>query len=88
MSQAQLDDYMARLKAETKIKAKDQIINSLIAITVGASLAYWAYGTIAHMVLFSFLIFIIVSVKNAVEQQMHQFRASIESKLLMDKLGM
>lgn len=44
MSQAQLNDYMAKLKAETKIKARDQIINSLIAIVVGASLVYWAYG--------------------------------------------
>lgn len=88
MSQAQLDDYMAKLKAETKTKARDQIINTLVAIVIGASLAYWAYQTIAHMVLFSFLVFVVVSVKNAIEQQMHQFRASVESKMLMDHLDM
>lgn len=84
----ELDDYLAKLKAETKTRGRDQVINSLITMAVGAGLAYWAYGTTAHTVLFAFLVFVVTSVKNAVEQQLHQFRASIESKMLMDKLGM
>ncbi|CAN7331846.1 hypothetical protein [Neorhizobium tomejilense] len=88
MSQAQLDDYMAKLRAETKTKARDQIINTLVSIVIGASLAYWAYGTIPHMVLFSFVIFVVLSVKNSIEQSMHQFRSSVESKMLMDHLDM
>ncbi|WP_421477692.1 hypothetical protein [Agrobacterium tumefaciens] len=83
-----MEDFKRRLAAETKTKARDQVINTLIAVVIGAALAFWAYGTIAHMTLFSFVIFVVVSVKNTIEQTLHQFRASIESKLLMDHLDM
>ncbi len=81
-----MEDFKRRLAAETKTKARDQFINTVISVILGASLAYWAYGTIAHMVLFSFVIFTIMGVKNFLEQALHQFRASVESKLLMDHL--
>lgn len=84
----QLDDYMQRLAAQTKVKARDQVINTSISVVIGASLAFWAYGTLEHMLLFSFLIFVVLAAKNALEQSMHQFRASIESKMLMDKLDL
>ncbi|MBD8663042.1 hypothetical protein IFT59_07220 [Rhizobium sp. CFBP 8752] len=88
MSQAQLDDYIKKLQAETKVKARDQVINSLVSIVIGAGLAFWAYGTIPHMVLFSLMVFVIMGVKNSIEQALHQFRASIGAKMPMDHLEM
>ncbi|KQQ72411.1 hypothetical protein ASF70_12825 [Rhizobium sp. Leaf321] len=64
------------------MKARDQIINTVISMVICAALAYWAYGTIPHMVLFSFVIFVVMGVNNSINQAMHQFRASIESKLM------
>ncbi|MGJ7040915.1 putative membrane protein YccC [Shinella sp. BE166] len=84
----QLDDNMQRLAAHTKVKARDQVINTMISVVIGAGLAFWAYGTLAHMLLFSFVIFVVLGAKNALEQALHQFRASIESKMLMDKLDL
>jgi ribose/xylose/arabinose/galactoside ABC-type transport system permease subunit len=85
---SELDDYMAQLKAETKTKYRDQVLNSLIAIVVGGGLAYWAYGTVAHTLLFAFIVYAITAAKNGIESQMHQFRASMESKRIMDRHGM
>jgi hypothetical protein len=44
-------------------------------------------GTAAHAVWLTFIVLVVKSLKNASELQLHQFRAGIESKMLMDKLG-
>ncbi|MDM9628455.1 hypothetical protein QTL95_21395 [Rhizobium sp. S152] len=84
----EFDTHLAALMIKSKKRSRDDLWNTAIMAVIAAGLAYWAYHTVAHAVLFAFLAFVIVAMGNRISNEMHQWRSKIEANRLMDKLGM
>ena len=86
--QTEIEAHLADLKIKSRKKYRDDTLNTFIMAAVGAGLAYWAYQTIAHTVLFGFIVFTASAVGKRVSGELYRWRAQIESNKLMDRLGM
>lgn len=86
--QPEIDAHLADLKIKSRKKYRDDLWNTLIMAAIGAGLAYWAYQTVAHAVLFGFVVFTASAVGNRVSGELYQWRAHVDSNKLMDRLGM
>jgi putative Mn2+ efflux pump MntP len=73
---------------KSKIRSRDDLWNTAIMTIIAAGLAFWAYHTVAHAVLFGFVAFVVVAMGNRLSGELHQWRSKIEANQLMDKLGM
>lgn len=80
-----IDDFRSRWKRERKSAERADILNTCVAVVVAAALAYWAYGTLAHAVLFAFLVFAVAAVGNRVCTDLRQYRAQDEGRKLVDE---
>jgi hypothetical protein len=77
--------FLERLKRERKTAEWSDMGNTLVVTVIGGALAYWAYGTIAHTLLFAFLVFAISAVGNRVTGDIRQYRAQDEGRKLVDE---
>jgi len=80
-----IDAFFERLKKERKRAEWSDMGNSLVMAAIGGALAYWAYGTIAHTVLFAFVVFSVSAVGNRVAGNIRQYRAEDEGRRLVDE---
>ncbi|ANL64774.1 hypothetical protein AMC82_CH01081 [Rhizobium phaseoli] len=84
----ELDLHIAELATKTKARAREDLWNTAIMTVIAAGLAYWAYRTLAHAVLFGFMAFVVVAMGNRVSGELYRWRTNNEANKLMDKLGM
>jgi hypothetical protein len=88
MLPTEMEAHLATLKIDSKKKYRDDLWHTLVMTAVGAGLAYWAYQTVAHTVLFGFLVFSVSAVGNRISGELYQYRTKQEATALMDRLGM
>lgn len=81
----ELERFFEQLKADTKKVHRSNLANTLVMAAIGGGLAYWAYGTVAHTVLFAFVVFSIFAVANRVTDDMRVNRAKDEARRLYDE---
>jgi hypothetical protein len=84
----EFDAHLADLKAKSRRKYRDDIWKSLVVIAIAGGLAYWAYETVAHAILFAFMAYCIAGVGNRISGELYQWRTSLDGNKIMDKLGM
>lgn len=83
----ELEDYLAKVKNETKASERDNIFNSLASAAIAGGLAFWAFETLAHGVLFAWVVFTISAVGNRVSGEMRRARVKVEADRIMDQAG-
>ena len=81
----QLQAFLDRLEVETNASNRRDLLNTLFAALVGAALAYWAYGTVAHTLLFGYVVFAVSAVANRVTGEMRSQAAREEGRRLVDE---
>lgn len=77
-----IDAFFDRLKKESWVADWSDMGNSLVMAAIGGALAFWAYGTIAHSLLFAFVIFAVSAVGNRVTGDIRLHRAQDEGRRL------
>lgn len=60
---------------DLKVAQREDMANTLVTAMIAAALAFWAYGTLAHSFLFSFVAFSTSAVGNRVVWEMRRQRA-------------
>ena len=84
----EIDEHLAKVKAEAKKRNRENITNTAIASIVGAWLAYWAWHTVAHAAFAFSLFFTITAVGNRISYELFQLRAQQKVNELLDKAGL
>lgn len=79
-----IDAFLERLKRERKRSDWSDLANTLAMAAIAGALAYWAHGTVAHTVLFAFVVFSVSAVGNRVTGDIRQYRAHEEGRRLVD----
>ncbi|RWK63517.1 hypothetical protein [Mesorhizobium sp.] len=81
----EMKDFFDRLRADTKKDGRQDMMETLVMAAIGAALGYWAYGTLAHALLFGFLVFAASAVGNRIVAELRMQRAQDEARRLMDQ---
>lgn len=84
----ELEDYFVKARAETKASERDNILNSLASAAIAGGLAFSAFGTLSHSLLFAWVVFTISAVGNRVTGEMRRTRVKDEANRIMDQAGM
>jgi hypothetical protein len=79
----EMKDFFDKLRADTKKDSRHDIMETLAMATIGAALGYWAYSTVAHALLFGFLVFAACAVGNRVIAELRRQRAQDEVRRLL-----
>lgn len=81
----EMKDFFERLRADTKKDGRHDVMETLVMAAIGAALGYWAYGTVAHALLFAFLVFAASAVGNRIVAELRMQRAQDEARRLLDQ---
>jgi hypothetical protein len=84
-SDSEFDAFVQKTKAENKAHERSDLMNTSVSALIGAALAYWAYGTVAHAVLFGYVIFGLSAVANRVVWELRRQQISDESRKFIDR---
>lgn len=81
----EMKNFFERLRADTKKDGRHDMMETLAMAAIGAALGYWAYGTLAHALLFGFLVFAASAVGNRIIAELRMQRAQDEARRLLDQ---
>lgn len=84
----EIDEHLAKVKAEAKKRNRENVVNTAIASIVGAGLAYWAWQTVAHAAFGFSLFFTVTAVGNRVSYELFQIRAQQKATEIIDRAGL
>ena len=82
---SEMKDFFERLRTDTKKDGRHDTMETLVMAAIGAALGYWAYGTVAHALLFGFLVFSASAVGNRIVAELRIQRTQDEARRLLDQ---